>query len=82
MHGAAVQKIGIADFYCRCNSNTKTFAKQKSRANGHVSAHSAPFVAIIAEIMLFVQKAARNFHGKTEKVFWKNGLFIAQMNKL
>ena len=34
MHGAAVQKIGIADFYYRCNSNTKTFAKQKSRANG------------------------------------------------
>ena len=47
-----------------------------------MSAHSAPFVVIIAEIMLFVQKAARNFHGKTEKVFWKKGLFIAQMNKL
>ena len=34
MHGAAVQKIGIADFYFLCNSNTKTFAKQKSSDNG------------------------------------------------
>ena len=72
--------IGREDPVFAVSSGTKTTAdKSDNRPTLLTDRYSA---YIISDNVPFVQKAARNFHGKTEKVFWENGLFIAQMNKL